>query len=129
MVTNRPGPLSLSSRRAPNAPRSTSMAARSEGTIVPGWLTTVIALRAIATEPIGANSARFALICGWIDCTVKPYVLPPIVGASSSGRSPVAFASVRDGWYGCAPAGGGPGGGGGAVGGGVVSGGRGARGG
>src|SRR5258707_11371107 len=97
------------------------MAARSAGTIVPGWLTTVIALRAIATVPIGANRARFALICGWIDCTVKPYVLPPIVGASIRGRSPGAFASVRDGWYGCAPAGGGQGGGMRPIGGGVLS--------
>src|SRR2546430_11615583 len=54
---------------------------------------------------------RSARMMGWIVRTSYPKVLPPIVGASTSGRSPAAFASLADGRYGCASAGGVPGGG------------------
>src|SRR5947209_18987938 len=72
--------------------------------MVPGWLTTVSARRAVAGAPAGASIARSARMTGAIVDSLYAYVLPPIVGASSSGRSPALFASSRLGRYGCASA-------------------------
>src|SRR2546430_17490532 len=80
------------------------MAARSVAAIVPGWLTIVSARGVVANAPVGARYERSARMIGSTVRTSYPYVLPPIVGASSSVRSPALFASVPDGRYRCAAA-------------------------